>query len=144
VDAWEALSMPYAAAYCRWRQAEALLGTLGPGIEAQEVLAAAHDTAASLGAAPLTGAILLLARRARIDLGSERVAVPLEEEPALTPREHEVLELVAAGRSNHQIAEALFISNKTASVHVSNILRKLQVSSRGEAAAAAYRRGLVR
>ena len=110
----------------------------------REVLAAAHDTAASLGAAPLTGAILLLARRARIDLGSERVAVPLEEEPALTPREHEVLELVAAGRSNHQIAEALFISNKTASVHVSNILRKLQVSSRGEAAAVAYRRGLVR
>jgi DNA-binding NarL/FixJ family response regulator len=61
----------------------------------------------------------------------------------LTPRERHVLELVAVGRSNRQIAEALHISEKTASVHVSNILRKLQVASRGEAAAAAYRRGLV-
>jgi DNA-binding NarL/FixJ family response regulator len=135
--------MPYAAAYCLWRQAEALLGPRGPRDPARAALAAAHDTAVSLGAAPLLGAILRLARRAKIDVGSGRPALEPEEEPTLTPREHEVLELVAAGRSNQQIAEALYISHKTASVHVSNILRKLEVASRGEAAAVAYRRGLV-
>ena len=60
----------------------------------------------------------------------------------LTARELEVLELVAAGRSNREIAGELFISAKTASVHVSNILAKLGVGSRGEAAATAYRLGL--
>ncbi|MFD8221867.1 LuxR C-terminal-related transcriptional regulator, partial [Streptomyces sp. NPDC059697] len=57
----------------------------------------------------------------------------------LTSRERDVLRLVAAGRSNRQIAEELFISPKTASVHVSNILGKLDVSGRGEAAALAHR-----
>ena len=61
----------------------------------------------------------------------------------LTDREREVLSLVAAGRSNGQIATALFISPKTASVHVSNILAKLGVSGRVEAAAVAHRNGLV-
>ena len=61
----------------------------------------------------------------------------------LTPREIEVLQLVAAGNSNSEIGSALFISTKTASVHVSNILAKLGVSGRGEAAALAYRLGLV-
>jgi DNA-binding CsgD family transcriptional regulator len=60
----------------------------------------------------------------------------------LTPREAEVLALVAAGRSNRQIAQLLFISLKTASVHVSNILAKLGVSGRLEAAAVAHRLGL--
>jgi DNA-binding NarL/FixJ family response regulator len=60
----------------------------------------------------------------------------------LTVRELEVLQLVAAGRSNREIAAELFISAKTASVHVSNILGKLGVASRGEAAATAYREGL--
>ena len=60
----------------------------------------------------------------------------------LTQREREVLDLLADGRSNPQIAEALFISRKTASVHVSNILGKLGVASRGEAAAVAHRLGL--
>ena len=60
----------------------------------------------------------------------------------LTPREQEVLWLVAAGRSNGDIAAELFISRRTASVHVSNILGKLGVSSRGEAAAIAHRRHL--
>ncbi|NUP34025.1 MAG: response regulator transcription factor, partial [Streptomycetaceae bacterium] len=59
--------------------------------------------------------------------------------PVLTPRERDVLRLVVDGRSNRQIAEELFISVKTASVHVSNILGKLEVSSRGEAAALANR-----
>jgi DNA-binding CsgD family transcriptional regulator len=60
----------------------------------------------------------------------------------LTPREAEVLALVAAGRSNRQIAQALFISPKTASVHVSNILAKLGVAGRVEAATIAHRLGL--
>ncbi|MGW1270398.1 helix-turn-helix domain-containing protein, partial [Streptomyces sp. NPDC002491] len=60
----------------------------------------------------------------------------------LTSRERDVLRLVSAGRTNRQIAEELFISPKTASVHVSNILSKLEVSGRGEAAAVAHRLGL--
>jgi DNA-binding NarL/FixJ family response regulator len=62
---------------------------------------------------------------------------------SLTPREREVLQRLARGYSNRRIAEELFISVKTASVHVSNILGKLEVTSRGEAAALAHRLGLV-
>ena len=61
----------------------------------------------------------------------------------LTGRELEVLRLVAAGRSNREIAAELFISAKTASVHVSNILAKLDAASRTEAAAIAHREGLI-
>jgi DNA-binding NarL/FixJ family response regulator len=61
---------------------------------------------------------------------------------ALTGREREVLHLVTAGRNNREIASTLFISPKTASVHVSNILAKLGASSRTEAAAIAHREGL--
>jgi DNA-binding NarL/FixJ family response regulator len=67
-------------------------------------------------------------------------AVPF---PELTDREREVLELLAEGRSNPQIAAELFISPKTASVHVSNILAKLGVAGRVEAAGVAHRLGLV-
>ncbi|MEV4008311.1 response regulator transcription factor, partial [Actinomadura sp. NPDC049753] len=61
---------------------------------------------------------------------------------SLTGREREVLKLVAEGRNNREIAAALFISPKTASVHVSNILGKLNVSSRTQAAAVAHREGI--
>ncbi|MCZ4513224.1 response regulator transcription factor, partial [Streptomyces sp. ActVer] len=97
-----------------------------------------------LGARPLADAVALLAQRARLTLAraSERSA-PAPADPVealgLTSRERDVLRLVAAGRSNRQIAEELFISPKTASVHVSNILAKLNVSGRGEAAALAHR-----
>ena len=88
-------------------------------------------------------AIASLARRARLDLGaaSEEVLSPADRY-GLTARELDVVALVAEGRTNRQIADALFISAKTASVHVSNILGKLAVSNRGEAAAAARRLGL--
>ena len=66
------------------------------------------------------------------------------ERLGLTARELEVLALVAEGRTNRQIAQTLFISAKTASVHVSNILAKLGVANRGEAGAAARRLGLDR
>ena len=83
-------------------------------------------------------------RRGRLDLGIEIARPSAPSALSLTPRELEVLRLVADGCTNRQIAEHLFISTKTASVHVSNILTKLQVTNRGEAAAAARRLGLDR
>ena len=82
-----------------------------------------------------------LARRARLLLAPAPGAGTGDS--GLTGRELEVLRLVAAGRSNRDIANELFISPKTASVHVSNILGKLGSASRGEAAAKAHALGLV-
>ncbi|WP_344289933.1 response regulator transcription factor, partial [Streptomyces synnematoformans] len=99
-------------------------------------------TAPALAAAGVARDAESLAARARIALTPD--AAPAEPaDPAealgLTVRESDVLRLVAAGRSNRQIAEELFISPKTASVHVSHILAKLGVAARGEAAAVAHR-----
>jgi DNA-binding CsgD family transcriptional regulator len=104
----------------------------------------AAELAHRLGARPLSDGIALLARRARIPLGEpgDKAGAQAPSGPerlGLTAREFEVLRLVAAGRSNREIATELFISAKTASVHVSNILSKLGVATRGEAAATAYR-----
>ena len=147
--AWEALGYPWHAGHARWRQAEALLAQGAPRPEAAAALARAWALADGFGARPLVAEVESLARRARIDLpaaaGGDAAEEPAAGEPAgtdelgLTPREREVLALVADGRTNRQIAEALFISNKTASVHVSNILAKLGVANRGEAAAVAHR-----
>ena len=101
-----------------------------------------------MGTGLLGADVAALARRARIDLGAEPApaAAPAEDSPAarlgLTPRELEVLLLVAEGRTNRVIGETLFMSEKTASVHVSRILAKLGVSGRVEAAAVAHRLGL--
>jgi DNA-binding NarL/FixJ family response regulator len=107
--------------------------------EAKQVLASASAEAVSLGSTLLADRIAALSQRAGF-----AVAPPPEKSPVagLTPREIEVLQLVAEGRSNGEIGTALFISTKTASVHVSNILAKLGVSGRGEAAAVAHRIGL--
>jgi DNA-binding CsgD family transcriptional regulator len=129
----------YEVARCRWRLAEALLGA-GDREQATVAAQAAHQTAVRLGAEPLQAALELLARRGRLHLGA---GLPTERRLAgLTPRELEVLRLLVEGRSNRQIAEQLFISGKTASVHVTNILTKLGVHSRLEAAAMARRLGL--
>jgi len=129
----------YEVARCQWRLAEALAGA-GGREPATTAARAAHATATRLGAAPLQSALLALARRGRLDLG---VDLPGQRRLAgLTPRELEVLGLLVEGRSNRQIAEQLFISNKTASVHVTNLLAKLGVHSRLEAAAMARRLGL--
>jgi len=129
----------YAVARCQWRLAEALLG-VGDRDQATVAARAAHQTTVRLGAEPLRGALEALARRGRLDLG---IGIPAERTLAgLTRREVEVLRLLVEGRSNRQIAERLFISGKTASVHVTNILAKLGVHSRLEAAAAARRLGL--
>jgi DNA-binding NarL/FixJ family response regulator len=145
VSAWSELERPYPAAYARWRQAEALLGDRR-GRDAEPILREAHATAQRLGAAPLAHELESLARRARMSLGdaaAEAAPAPHDAEHELTPRELEVLALVAAGRTNREIAEALFVSEKTAGHHVSSILRKLAVRSRVEAAGAAQRLGLV-
>jgi ATP/maltotriose-dependent transcriptional regulator MalT len=107
--------------------------------EAKQVLATASAEAVALGSTLLADRIGALSQRAGF-----AVAAPPEQSPVagLTPREIEVLQLVAAGRSNGEIGSALFISTKTASVHVSNILAKLGVGGRGEAAAVAHRIGL--
>ncbi|MEZ0291083.1 MAG: LuxR C-terminal-related transcriptional regulator, partial [Solirubrobacteraceae bacterium] len=102
----------------------------------------------AMGTGLLGDDVAALARRARIDLGAEPApaAAPAEDSPVarlgLTPRELEVLLLVAEGRTNRVIGETLFMSEKTASVHVSRILAKLGVSGRVEAAAVAHRLGL--
>ncbi len=129
----------YEEARCRWRLAEALLAT-GRREEAEEPARAAIDVAKRVGAEPLRSRIEALARRGRLDVGQTESSDPMGA--GLTPRELEVLRLVAAGRSNQQIADELFISRKTASVHVSHILGKLDVQTRGEAAAAAHRLGI--
>jgi DNA-binding CsgD family transcriptional regulator/tetratricopeptide (TPR) repeat protein len=144
--AWQRLGQPYRAAYAGFRQAEALL--VGPGDRdtAAEVLRRAAAVTGRLGARLLDAEVQALARRARLGLTQHATpaagAPPLAAQLGLTRREAEVLALVAAGRSNRQIARALFISPKTASVHVSNILAKLGVDSRVEAAAIAHRLGL--
>ena len=102
----------------------------------------AAELVAGLPDGPIMREVRSLARRARLDLGDETEESAGEDAgPALglTARELEVLELVARGLSNRQIGEELFISTKTASVHVSNILAKLGVAGRGEAAAVAHR-----
>jgi DNA-binding CsgD family transcriptional regulator/tetratricopeptide (TPR) repeat protein len=131
--------------YTRYRLADALCGT-GDRSTAADLLRQAARAGERMGAQPLLDDVLALARRARIDLdatGQTASPTPDSVPFGLTDREREVLALVAAGRSNGQIAAALFISPKTASVHVSNILAKLGVSGRVEAAAVAHRLGLL-
>ncbi|WP_241562421.1 helix-turn-helix transcriptional regulator [Streptomyces hoynatensis] len=140
--AFEELTRPYELARSRARLAEALLAE-GERERAGALLAQAHAVAAGLGAEPLVAEMARLAQRGRLSLQEQSAGSCEPETFGLTPRERDVLALVAAGRSNRRIAEELFISPKTASVHVSNILAKLEVGSRGEAAALAHRLGIV-
>ncbi len=150
-QAWEAASQPCPLAAALLRAAEAAFGA-GDRDAGGTRLRRASALAQELGALPLSRDIAVVARRARIPLspgdapgdqpaGAGSAAHPQGPEPALglTAREYEVLRLIAAGHSNREIASELFISVKTASVHVSNILGKLGVTSRGEAAATAHR-----
>jgi DNA-binding CsgD family transcriptional regulator/tetratricopeptide (TPR) repeat protein len=156
VEAWadaiaacRAMNEPLPLAYALLRHAETLTGqghTEAAATSAREAL----ELATMMGAVPTLDDIQALIRRARLSVnGPEEpeeatARVPDElERFGLTAREAEVLRLVADGLSNTEIAEQLFISRKTASVHVSNILAKLGVSTRVQAAAVAHRRGLV-
>ena len=136
--AWDAIGQPYPLACALLQAARAAAGE-GDRAAAADRLPQAAELAAQLGASPLQQEITRLARRARIDLPYTAHQAGPVAPFGLTARELEVLRLVTAGRSNQQIAAELFISPKTASVHVSNILGKLGVASRVEAAATAHR-----
>jgi DNA-binding CsgD family transcriptional regulator/SAM-dependent methyltransferase len=128
-DTWQQLERPPLVAYCRWRQAEALVAAGASRTEAAIPLREAHAVAARIGAKPLLREIELLAQRARLDLAPPQAAFPTgrdgpEEILGLTPREAQVLDLLARGYTNREIAADLVISVKTAGVHVSHILRK--------------------
>jgi DNA-binding NarL/FixJ family response regulator len=145
--AWQAVvdvfspGFVYETARARWRLAQAL-AEVGRRDEAQREWEQASEVAGQLGAAPLQRALADLARRARLGPRATGYTAP-GPLAALTAREREVLRLLSEGRSNREIAAALFIAPKTASVHVSNILGKLGAASRTEAAAIAYREGPV-
>jgi len=142
--AWEGLERPPRAAYCRWRQAEALVAAGASRGEVVQPLREAYAVAVRIGARPLAAELELLARRARFDLEPPDVGTAdgtqnLEQLLGLTPREAEILTLVARGLTNREIAATLVISVSTASVHVSHILRKLDARNRREAAAIMHR-----
>ncbi|MFL5751368.1 MAG: helix-turn-helix transcriptional regulator, partial [Chloroflexota bacterium] len=153
-EAWDAVRMPYPAARARARAGEAILLERGSREDAARLLRDGHAAATELGAVPLRTAIESIGTRSRIAVdapaarpepAAAEAAAPeaVTRAPAeilgLSAREWEVLELVAAGRSNAEIAETLFISPKTASVHVTHILDKLGVNNRVEAATIAVR-----
>jgi DNA-binding CsgD family transcriptional regulator/tetratricopeptide (TPR) repeat protein len=142
--AWEKLERPPRTAYCRWRQAEALVAAGAPHAEVVQPLREAYAVAVRIGARPLAAELEFLAQRARLDLESSEMETAdgtqnLEQLLGLTPREAEILTLVARGLTNREIAATLVISVSTASVHVSHILRKLDARNRREAAAIMHR-----
>jgi DNA-binding CsgD family transcriptional regulator/tetratricopeptide (TPR) repeat protein len=145
--AWLEIERPYPAAIARLRQAEAHAAR-EERPQAEAAAAAALATARGLGSRWLVQEIEWLAARARLRLDrggapEAAAAIPELELPfGLTPREAQVLAMLARGATNREVGEALFMAEKTASVHVSRILRKLGVRSRTEAAAVAHRHGL--
>jgi DNA-binding CsgD family transcriptional regulator len=146
--AWEGLGRPYRAAQARRRRAEAQLAT-GDRDAAAATALEALDAANRIGAGWLAAEIEGFALRARLRLEREPASAEAavdasDEDPfGLTPRERQVLALLADGRTNREIGQTLYMAEKTASVHVSRILSKLDVRSRTEAAALAHRVGLV-
>jgi len=150
-EAWAETAARWTALGNRWLTASALLreaearALTNAADRAASALRPAHAIASELDAQPLLAEITAVSRRTRLSIEAP-TRVTLDESSAqrlgLTPREAEVLTLVAAGRTNRQIGDELFLSDKTASVHVSNILRKLGVNSRVDAAAVAQRVGI--
>jgi DNA-binding CsgD family transcriptional regulator len=140
VRRWDEMGARYRAASARLRVAELLVGEKELD-SAGGVLAQALSDAEALGAAPLAGEIRSLAARARLRLPGHEPA--MGDTGPLTAREYEVLQLLVQGMTNGQIGSALFMSPRTASVHVSHILQKLGAANRTEVAVVAHRRGLV-
>jgi DNA-binding CsgD family transcriptional regulator/tetratricopeptide (TPR) repeat protein len=135
---WDRLNAPFHAAYCRYREAEARLSERGDRRAATDALLDAWRVSRRLGAGTLVTRCERLAQRARIDLDDphDDDATPQRraaESLGLTAREVEVLELLALGRTDAQISDELFVSKKTASVHVSNVVRKLDARDRWHA-----------
>jgi DNA-binding CsgD family transcriptional regulator len=148
-ETWDELARPYRRLYAGWRQVEALVRADDRGAAAT-VASAALRSARELGAEWLVAELESLAARARLRLlgpaepaGPEVAPAEEVDEPfGLTPRERQVLALVAGGATNREIGLELHMAEKTASVHVSRILAKLDVRSRTQAAAVAVRQGL--
>ena len=151
---WERLDRPYRAAIAHWRGAEAAV-ELDDRATAADAAAAALRTARSLGCEWLIAEVSALTGRARLDVTAQAAGAPSDgaisaassgDEDAdafgLTPRERQVLALLAEGATNRQIGRALYMAEKTASVHVSRILSKLGVRTRTQAAAVAHRQRL--
>jgi DNA-binding NarL/FixJ family response regulator len=158
---WRRRDQPYNVAYGQLRRAEALLARRTRSRAAAEALTEAHAIAGKLGAVPFLEEVRDLGRRARIRLpdrvveseragvapradapGSPDARVPTRRTPgrrdvlaSLTPREVEVLGEIAAGHTNREIAQRLFISEKTVGIHVTHLLAKLGVRSRVQAGA---------
>jgi DNA-binding CsgD family transcriptional regulator len=133
---WQRQQRPHRLAYAQWRMGEALLAT-GKRAEAARVL---HEAAQiAQGHAPLLAGIAETVRLARLTSPAKGGPVPY----GLTARETTVLKLVAEGLTNVQIERRLFISESTVSVHVTNLVRKLGVTNRAQAAAHGQRAGLI-
>jgi DNA-binding NarL/FixJ family response regulator/tetratricopeptide (TPR) repeat protein len=141
---WEAISRPYHVAMMRWREAEAAVERgqrAAAAAPAQEALQAARG----LGSGWLGEEVEGLIARGRLQMEdadqsqADASAAEAETPFGLTPRELQVLALIAEGATNRQIGASLFMAEKTASVHVSRILSKLGVSTRTQAAAVAHR-----
>jgi DNA-binding NarL/FixJ family response regulator len=145
---WEAIDRPYPVAVMTFKQVEALVEN-GDRAAAAEPARTALQAARKLESRWLVDEITALADRARIGLSDgvdgaqangDSVRGEGAEDPfGLTDRERQVLALISEGATNRQIGAALFMAEKTASVHVSRILRKLGVNSRTQAAAVAHR-----
>lgn len=141
---WEGQERVHRAAYCWWRMAQAQVDHGQSPTKIAPALQRAWELSAEM--APLRAAVEEIALRANVRLTTAPVVQdldPVELPVALTEREREILRHVAAGRSNSQIGQDLFISPKTVSVHVSNLLRKIGVANRVQAAAWAERVGVV-
>ncbi len=139
VDEWRRDGQPYPLAQALTSLAGAAAAA-GDRAIATDALEEATTIAARLEARPLVDALATLARRIGVRPGG---VAPAPEAHVLTDREREVLRLVAEGYSNRRIAAELYISPKTASVHVSRIIAKLAVANRVEAATVARRLGLL-
>ncbi|WP_234590269.1 response regulator transcription factor, partial [Micromonospora sp. MH99] len=135
---WRVDGQPYPLGRALLALAEAAAAA-GERDEVSAAVTEAAQIARRLGATPLAETAATLARR----VGLRGASNGGGGADLLTAREREVLRLVAEGHSNSRIAERLFISPKTASVHVSRIIAKLDVTNRGEAAALARRLGLL-
>jgi DNA-binding CsgD family transcriptional regulator/tetratricopeptide (TPR) repeat protein len=140
-EGWEALGHVYEGIYARWREAQAFAALGGRNHRRiADVVTNALTAAEGAGMQRLAAELRELARRTGVRIGEEDAPQVFRD---LTQREREVMGLICAGRTNRQIAEELFITTKTAGTHVSSILLKLGVPSRGAAAAAAHSAGFV-
>jgi DNA-binding NarL/FixJ family response regulator len=131
-------------AYCRWRDAEAALRDPATRREGVTALREAHRIATDLQAVPILTQLDALARGARIPLTAPTAQAATRQTtiPGLTGREREILAHLVAGRTYAEIAKALVLSEKTVSVHVSNMLRKTGTANRVELGQLAHRVGV--